>query len=368
MHSFSPYAYNSRFAQGLIYGLKASDSVIIAVDNALNMGMPDADSFFSIRDPGAIAMPTDGDAAIIYDSNDLNWLYFPGDAGDVIHLQAQTTSSHVECSLYSPFLTLFVPTVAFAYDAWLQLSEAGYYYLGCANGDAADYTIQFAREHVTPTPVVIGTGINGATLSANNRNWFELDVSDADWLVFSGDPSSFDGDMLVDFYGRTNAGEIDSAYVLRVDGFRFGSSGTQVARIVAGDNSRFLIAISDDGSFSAGAPFSLSVNNRVFSDLGVITNSTPISQIQVSIAADEVLYYLVWVDAQSTSEIEILASGDSPVMTATRWLDTDESPLAQVGDGIPLHATDVARGYVAFSVTETAGQAGDFDLVLQATP
>lgn len=363
LHSFA----DGSPAEGFIPMLAGSDNIVMVVDQEYNIGLVPAEYLFSVSDPGATALPEDGDTSITHVPGYYSWLYFNGDAGDVMHLTMDTTAD-LECQVIDMVEGVFISNYMYAgYDAWIQLLNTGMYYVRCYNNDEADWTATWTRNHVVPTALEVGTAVTGAALTDDNVNWFELDVSDSDWLVYTADPSNFDGNMDVMFYSRTNGGELDY-YVPQVDGFSLTSTDDEYGRIVVDDDSVFLIGISDDAFTAGGATFDFLVNDRTFTDLGTVDADNPIDEADISIAADERQYFLAYVTPGTLASIDLVGTGDTPVTVGTSWLDNEETAIDTAGDGVTMTVNLGFRdSFIAFAVDETASQTGTFDLGGTAT-
>jgi hypothetical protein len=266
------------------------------------------------------------------------------------------------CDLHGPRGGLLAAAMTVPSARWLQVTDGGTCYLSCVNAGGGEATLDLYREHVAPIPITIGTPVTGAALSATNTCWLELDVAESDWLVYQANPASFDGDLNVGLYSRTNSGEVDGPQLPQVDGLSFSTADDSYGRIVVNDSSRYLVRVSDDGSFTAGSHFDLAVSNRTLVDLGAVDAGAPLQQDDIAIAAHQTQYFLARVDPGELGSVEIIATGDSPVVVQSRWLGDDETARDTAGDAETLVATDLAARYVAFSVTESADWSGTFDL------
>jgi hypothetical protein len=221
--------------------------------------------------------------------------------------------------------------------------------------------------HVTPTAFTVGTPVEDAQFNDLGAAWYSVDPADLDWLSYTAGATGFDGDVAVDLYYDDAVGIPDFDFDA-TGGASLDADGTDLAgRVSYADAADYLVRVTDgDGGAGAEATYDLSFDQRVFIDLGTVTEDAPINEIDqpIDVVGSSVLYL---VRAQAGDEMTVTVTpGDFDA--SIQWLDRNEVVLENV-DGSPLPTGAetletglLEEGWVAFRVTNDLGLESTFEI------
>lgn len=359
-------------------GLADADTIVVVVDYIIDYGLSDVPWTLEIIDPGAQAAPADGTVTITHDASLFRWLYFDVNGGEVINLDITSdTGDLLGLTIVGPGFSTITTPCGFGggecaqWDGWVQFVDAGRYYIRLFNIEdpaPATYGVSVTRTAVAPGVITIGTEVTGATL-ANEFGFHELDVSAADWITFQSTPTNFDGDVEITLYDRTIAGELgievpDAGAIALVD------AADEFGAILVTDDSTYLLALTDGGGQDGDETYNLDIVDRVFTDLGTVTEAAPVSMTDVAITAGAINYYLL--RAADGFDVDVSVTGTSGTDPVLSRLDDEEvvivGPLDDTAaDGTETFNAIFTAGWVAFTVTEAGGAAGTYDVGASGT-
>jgi subtilisin-like proprotein convertase family protein len=366
-------------AFNLLDGLAAADTVVYVIDPIINNSLDPIDFTLDVVAPVSGALPTAGTTTVTNDGFNDRWLYFDAQAGDILELDLNSDGGDfLDVAIVGPGLAPVSQPCSYAastecdsLDSFFQLPVSGRYYLRLFDTDIlvvdpppASFDITVAHQVTTPTAFT--GGVTAAALGGHGVTFYEYDASAADWVGFTGDPTSFGGDMEVLFFDRNAAGELN-VDVLGLDGFTFTAGGGEdFGRVLAGDDSLFLVGVRDGGMVTGTGTFDFAVTDRTFTDTG----ATPVSMSAVASLAGATDLFLV-----SGTASELLALAVTPNGTFDAELqvfDREENvTVIDLGGASEDEVYQKVAGmgpasYLAFAVVNNSGTDEAFDLTVNS--
>ncbi len=364
-----------------IDGLADDDEVVFVIDPILNFSLDEEPFTLTIAAPGATLLPTDDTVTIDNDGFLFRWMYFDGMAGDILQLDMDTTADAVLFTVAGPGLTVVsdvCPQGTFGGggcgllgDTFIQLPVTGRYYIrlfDLTEPQPASFAITISSELVQPQAL---DSVEGIALSARAVDWYELNVTDRDWAVFSGTATGFGGDLEISLYDRNAFGEVDVDFQ-SLDEFSL-DGVVEVERPYAGDSSLFLVRVGDTGLAPGGGTYDLSIGERTFTDLGAVVPATPIEQTGETVAAGERVRYLVSGTDSDLVTVTITGTGGfDPVfeqLSSSGDITVVDDTGADDAETSSIVLTAGPGSFVAFAVSNEGTEAGTFDIrVTAASP
>jgi len=357
----------------LLLGLGAGDSVVFVVDHVYDISLMPVGFDFEVTDAGAVAYPPDGSVTITHSDEAYAFLYFRATEGDVVHVGFDGGGTdYFAVSVVSPEALIvsqpcapggfFTPdTLCTDTSFWLPINSTGTHYLRLANVDGVagtDYTVDVTRTSVMPATVTLGTA-GSVSLTSADRGFFVLDVSGTDWLSFNVENLVNVVDVDAKLYDPSDIGALDVERAAVATGSAGASSG--FGRITMGDSSVFLVSVEDAAGHDGDESFDFVVDNRMFTDLGSVTEAMAIAPASHAYASGETLYFLV--HASAGSQLSILGTPGGMQNIRLHELDAEEATVSTANAGAAgaaetLVATMGAEGWLAFSLDALAGAAG----------
>ncbi|MBO6937733.1 MAG: hypothetical protein JJ863_22380 [Deltaproteobacteria bacterium] len=353
-------------------------TVTIVLETVFNLSLDPIESQLTITGQPVQNFPESGDVTLTKASDevntvaDLEYIAFDGVAGDVAHLAFDSTDSLFPVVI-SPGGTLSFPCPAAcsASDDDYLLTDSGRYLFGFFNEDVAvgdDYTVSVSRAMTTPTTLTVGTPAAGA-LDTDDSAWFSLPASAADWLEYTLTDLVDMTEGVVRFYATTEpAFGILGLEVPQADGE---AADPSFQRVYLGEADTFLIEVTDPDTVDGTETFSLGVANVAFTDLGTVSEATPLSRAGESLTAGDPAIYLVRAAEGTTVDIDV-APADPVDVAVTTHDEFDGTAVDTIDDAGVAGTENIVRilggeGIIIFSVADTVAGGGTFDLNVNAT-
>jgi hypothetical protein len=251
-------------------------------------------------------------------------------------------------------------------DQTFQFQAPGRYYVGVEAIDDAPgtYEVLASVTAIRPTTVELGVPLAGAT-SANGTEYYRIDASKSKWLSVGAAPAGTRISLAV-FDGAAN-GNLDNAVETITLTAATGAVG--VGRVLRDPSyatkPQLLVRALNSPAPAVGTPYELRIANRTFTELGEVSDTKPVRKAAIAIGANATQFFQVK-GAAAGYLLDLAADGLAAEGLTLTVLNTRE--VAQgTGTGAAGAAATLQRGVdatllVEFSVTETLGVAGTYDL------
>lgn len=365
----------SGVANGAAPALGDGSTVWFVVDSVFNYGFTDTDFRLEVTDAGAQAMPADGTVTITHSDENYRFLFFEANEGDVVRIE-MTTASDVDIDVINQEFTTAASLCGGCtdLDEYVAISRTGTHYVRLFNSsglldDGDTYDITFTRTHITPADLVLGTAAP-ADLADNDRGFFTVDLSTADWSSFAVSNLMNLTEVQFDLYPGGEFGVLDGS--LPAEDSDSALAGTPFERLYFGEGKPFLISVRDADGHDGDETFDVTVSEVPFTDLGTAMPGTDIMRAGETAPADDFVRYVV--SAEPFSQITIDLTNSAAAMNgAIATLDRRAQPIDLandngVGGDEQLIATADDTGRLVFGVRDMAATGGTYDLNLSTAP
>jgi hypothetical protein len=260
-----------------------------------------------------------------------------------------------------------------SFNAWVRFPAAGrYYFVMYQSGATAGTTIDITGtvDQVTPSPIVLGTPIDNAPFSDNGANWYTLNTTGAVWIAESASATGFGGDVDLDTYDPAAIGIVDGDFFASGSRSFTNDGGDTFGQIVFGAGSSSLLRVTDDaGDANGTSTVDLTVGNRAFTDLGTVTQATPVDQAGIAVTAGGNLFFVRGTPGDDMT-ITVTPTSFNASIDNLAADETNRTPrINNGGNGVAevLSQFVDASGWVAFRVNKSTGTGTTFDLTIDAS-
>jgi hypothetical protein len=369
-------------AEAFFGGLKAADSVVFVVDPEFNYGIAPADFTLTLGAIHAQALPTDGSDLTTTEGDGV---FLPAyfdvtSANELVHFDMSFADDSSLVFVDQYFGTVGAvsdprngDTPIPSFNGWVRFAQPGRYYAAFYHPDLSvgdTSTVTSTMTSTTAAAIAVGTPVTGASLVDDDSGFYSLDPGANPWLAFNAGATGFGGDVGVAVYDDSEYGALGYDMIPVTAPYDFNPDGSDTyGAIVKGLTSHYLLQVQDTGG-STGATFDLSVAPRAFTDLGAVTEATPVAKTGETLAAaGDHMRYLVTGTAGDDVTVTITpATGLDAVVDR---LNRDESSAETADEGAEGEAetfklTIGAQSWVAFDVTGFGTETGTFDVSVTA--
>jgi hypothetical protein len=359
-------------------GAGAGDEVVFVVDHVYNYSLAPVPFTLRVDDQAAQALPAAATATLTWHEDHPEWLYWDAaSTGEMWHLLLDSLDGEY---LYVDVLdareNVYLGTLYFggfesttSFDDWIRVPASGRYYLEIYNDmeePLATFDLAAATSHYATSTLTLGTEAAGQTPNADNTNWYGVNVSAAEWLLFTADTDALDDSLGLTIYDGNDFGVINDT-IDEFDGFDL-STDEEVGRIVRGEGvTRLLISATDNAE--AGGTFGLTVAERDYTTISV-TYAAGSTTSDIAIAAGANHYYMVEAPERDATVFAEISNNASEYLEM--WSLYGDESFDQDATVDEVTATDIlfdrtARAYfIPLRVMEGNGVAGTYDLSVGA--
>jgi hypothetical protein len=361
-------------------GAGAGDEVVFVVDHVYNYSLAPVPFTLRVDDQAAQALPTAATATLTWHEDHPEWLYWDAaSTGEMWHLLLDSLDGEY---LYIDVLdareNVYLGTLYYgggesttSFDDWIRVPASGRYYLEIYNDmeePLATFGLASATSHYATAGMTLGTEAAGQAPNADNTNWYTVNVTAADWLLFQADTSALEGGLGLTVYDGNDFGVINDT-IDQFDDFDL-YTDEDIGRITRGlDVTRLLISATD--SAEVGGTFDLTVGERDYTTISV-TYAAGSTQDDLAIGANENQYYMVEAPERDAVVFAQIANNASEYLEMwTLYGDESFDQDATVDD---ITSSDIlfdvtAREYfIPIRIWEGNGAAGTYDLSVGAYP
>ena len=360
------------------------ETVTIVLETIYNLSLDPIESELEITGQPVQDFPESGDVTLTKTAEDfgpfdsLQYLTFDGTAGDVAHLSFDSVDSLIavviapDGSLAFPCGSGFFGLLSCSdSDDDYLITTTGRHLFGFFNEDVAvgdDYTVTVSRAATTPTALTLGTAAAGA-LDIDDSAWFSLPASAADWLEYMLSDLVGLTEGVVRFYATTEPEfGILGADIPQADGE---AADPSFQRIYLGEADSFLIEVTDPGAIDGTETFNLTASEVTFTDLGTVSEATSVSRMGEMLTSGDPAFYLVRAAEGTTLDIDVVSNDmvDAEVTLLDGFDATTIDTIDETGTGGTETIVRIidGDGYLVFSVADSLGAGGTFDLGITAT-
>ncbi len=355
-------------------GAPASQTLLACVDPVWDYAYSVGNKSYvaTISQEATQAIPDDGSTVTWgFEDGQNNFGHFSGEADSVHRFQMDSPSGDaIDILIVDPsFNVVFATTGVTSVDEFIWLKTTGEYFVQVFNNDGVDgntFDLTFTRAAIVPSLITLGTPITGATLSATHgRDFYILDLSGSEWFELGPTLTNFTGDLSFDIYGFDAPGALDTDIFSQET--ITGTDGNYTGRVNLGATGygQILVSVTDDGGADADETYDMDVRERPHSTYAV-SPAAATSEI-ISLLADTTGYFLLTFVPTETAELLITATAATPNEAALTILDREDNVTDTAGDASQISVISTI-GWVAGSVDEVAGVAGDITLDVTALP
>jgi hypothetical protein len=363
-------------AQGSLYGLHDGQSVTVVVDYQYSLAIEESvDAVLLVAEFPVEELGTDDSLDLTHDElNPFFGYFFEGAQGDVARLSFESPDEDVIAVVLDPDGNQVATLCGEACDggsAWFQLAQDGnYYFLFRAVTedieDGAEFSLDVTRASVTPTDVVLGAS-NAVGLTDEDRAFFVLDVSGTDWLSFETTTLLNAANVAVEFYPLGEIGALGTDLPLAFS--YLASADVAPGRVTKNENDVWLVAVRDGGAWDGDESFSFKVAERAFTDLGSLSQASPLAAAAHATPANDSKYFLA--SASPGSKFAITVNPDATLDVGLLAYNADGTSLGDVDEGDDdanetLEVTVGSSGVVGIEVYG-GGEAGNFTIAIGVT-
>jgi|GEM_PF-3959978 len=350
--------------------LDTGDTVVFVIDPVMNISLDPVDYDLAVSKSAVAALPTDGSTvsqAHPGDSGSLDSLlaFQVANDGDVKYIDLDVSAlgdGDPDVDIYVLDANLkYVATVT-EYDTtglhagWFYFQSAGTYYLEIddySTNTTDPFDVIATQIDHSPAALTVDTPLTGETVPADGARFYTVTPGSFAWWVYSGVTQSGGVTALnTDLFDASGEGQL----LEDVDALESIALDTDVKEGRVLDNApAMLIMVRSDGN-----TFDFSVAARVYTDLGNVTDGSPVSQ-NVTGSAAEVMYL---VNQLAADEITITITGQNGLDPILVLLDKDENETV-IDDNTGADTTEQSvtistKTYTAFAVRDAAGSGGDY--------
>jgi hypothetical protein len=367
--AFTRYAAGSTSASFLSGGMSAGDEIVYVVEPVYNYALSPVPFQLSLYAPPVAALPEDGAVTVVNGAADDLVAYFDVGDGEVLHFEL-SSEEPADFTFMDTSGSVVAGVSGAEHREWVVFPGAGRYYLIIATdaSEPDEFEVTTVITRTVPAPIVPGTPIANAEFNDLGAAWYRFDPAASVWLAFHASGANWGGAVVsLDFYRPASVGIPDADFdpVFYYDFFASGATPAE-GRIVIGDTNQYLVRVSDyyDQSADSSSSYTLDIRDREFTDLGTITEASPLSEQDLAIDAGGVARYFVRASGDDRVTIGVATSED--VDAVIRALNAVEGVLATANQGGAGEDETLVRSvatplWVAFEV-RNAGGAGSFDL------
>jgi len=373
---------------GVVLDLGADETVRFVIDHVYNLSFDTVDFSFDVTDAQTQPIPEDGDLTFTYTEDEdglsvLNWGYFTAEAGDIVHITMDSADTlagddgTVGPIVFGPDGTggVLCGSPCSSVDEYFQVGATGTHYIQLFSDDRAvdeTFDVTFTRESVTPTELTIGTA-ESVDLTSDELAFFSADLMAAEWVDFA--ISALTGtitDADVTFYPLGEFGVLGLS--LAEEDSDTAGEDAPFERIYGAMGPSALIVIGDADAHDEDETFDFTIADVPFTDLGTVDATTDATADDEALAADGVARFIVRDDTPGEA-LTVSVTGDDPIDPVIDVLEiptaVSDETIDETGAG---EAEEIVRGVgidgliLAFVVTDGAGAAGTFDVLVSAEP
>lgn len=353
------------------------ETLTIVVDHVFDYSIMPVD--YTLRILDLEELPADGVVDLPYiNDEDLSFLYFDADAGDVLELSWGNGGLAIGMGIFSPDLEL-ITQPPFGTASYTQLVQGGRYIIGVLNVTAGyampTYPIAYTSRIITPAALTVGTA--GAVTLDAPFGFARIDASAVDWPVFTLENLMGTGftNAEVFVFGGDEAGLLNlprtPAVAADVTELERATTATTLERIWGTSPGDILVAVRDTAVSHRDETLDLTLREQMFDDI-TLAADTPVMRAAVAVPAGGFRYYLA--RATAGSPVTLTATGTGGANPVIRVLDRTAAPVTTVdatgADGVEVAITRVlGQGWVAFAVgAGAAGGTVDVELLAEPPP